>query len=139
MTVKEFWVELRNWRWTNYKMINIAISISSLLIYEFLGRSLYRPYVYANSINDFHIADTLGNSLGTVATIFFFVALLSNNTAKGNFLIKLVTFSVILFEISHPLLGKPIDIWDIIATLITGSLCYFVFNLIFSSVYNENK
>ena len=133
MTINDFRKELKNWKLTKYRLINFAISLSTLLIYEFIGRPFYRPYIYANKIHDFHIADTLGNSLGTMATIFFFIAILSNDTVKGNYLIKLVTVSVILFEIAHPLLGKPIDIWDIIATLITGAVSYLLYNLIFNS------
>jgi len=133
MTIKDFKTELKNWRLTRYKLINFSISLSAVLVYEFIGRRIYRPYIYANGINDFHVADTLGNSLGTIATIFFLVALFSNDVFKGKYLIKLVTFSVILYEVAHPLLGKPIDIWDIVATVITGAISYLVYNLIFNS------
>jgi hypothetical protein len=133
MTITDIKTEFKSWKLKKYKLINFVISLSGLLIYEFIGRPIYRPYIYANDINDFHIADTLGNTLGTVATIFFFVALLSNETGKGNYLIKLVTVSVVLFEIAHPLLGKPIDVWDIVATVITGGVCFLLYNIIFSS------
>lgn len=131
MTINDFIVELKNWRLTKYKAINFAIGISALLVYEFVGRPIYRPYIYNNKINDFHIADTLGNTFGTLPTIFFLIAILSNNTIKGNYLIKLGTFSVVVFELAHPLLGKPIDIWDIIATIITGFISYLIYNSIF--------
>ena len=110
MTINDFKTELKNWRLTKYKVINLAIGISALLIYEFVGRPIYRPYIYENNINDLHIADTLGNTLGTMTTIFFLIAILSNETKKGNYLIKLGTFSVVVYEFAHPLLGKPIDI-----------------------------
>lgn len=131
MTVKDFKSELKNWKLTTYKIINFAIGISGLLIYEFVGRPIYRPYIYDNKINDFHIADTLGNTFGTLPTIFFLIAILSNETIKGNYLIKLGTFSVVVFELAHPLLGKPIDIWDIVATILTGFICYLIYNSIF--------
>ncbi len=133
MTLNDFKAELYNWKLTKYKTTNFAIGISALLIYEFIGRPIYRPYIYAHKINDFHIADTLGNSLGTIATLFFFTALLSNETIKGNYLIQLGTFSLVVFELAHPLLGKPIDFWDIVATVLTGSFCYLMYNLIFKS------
>jgi hypothetical protein len=82
MTVNNFIEELRNWRFTKYKSINFGIGISALLIYEFNGRPIYRPYIYNNKINDFHIADTLGNTFGTLSTIFFLIAILSNDTKK---------------------------------------------------------
>jgi hypothetical protein len=133
MQLTDFISELRKWKFTRYKAINLAIGISSLLIYEFIGRPVYRPYIYSNNINDFHFADTLGNTFGTLTTIFFLVALLSNDSTKGDYLIKLGTLSVVLFELAHPLLGKPIDIWDIMATIITGVLSYLIYHSIFTS------
>ena len=139
MTINDFVSELKKWRLTKYKAINFAIGISALLIYEFVGRPIYRPYIYDNKINDFHIADTLGNTFGTLPTIFFLIAILSNDTTKGNYLIKLGTFSVVVFELAHPLLGKPIDIWDIIATILTGVVSYLVYNSLFKDLQPEQK
>jgi len=139
MTINDFKTELRNWKLTKYKAINFAIGISALLIYEFVGRPIYRPYIYDNKINDFHIADTLGNTFGTLPTIFFLIAILSNETTKGNYLIKLGTFSVVVFELAHPLLGKPIDIWDILATILTGFVSYVVYNSLFKYRQAEQK
>lgn len=131
MTLNNILSELRNWKLTKYKIINFSIGVTALVLYEFVGRPIYRPFIYRNKINDFHIADTLGNTLGTMPTIFFLIALLSNETTKGNFLIKLGTFSVVVFELAHPLLGKPIDIWDIIATILTGGISYCIYNGLF--------
>ena len=50
---------------------------------------------------------------------------------KGIFLVKLVTVAVALYEVAHPLSGKPIDIWDILATVITDMISYFLFRYIF--------
>jgi hypothetical protein len=132
MKIEDFIAELRNWKLTPYKAINFAIGILALLIYEVVGRPVYRPFIYNNHINDFHIADTLGNSLGTIATIFFLVAILSAETTKGNYLIKLGTISVIVFELAHPLLGKQTDIRDILASIISGFLSALIYNGLFS-------
>lgn len=139
MTLNEFGNEIKNWKLTRYKAINLVIALSAVLIYEFIGRPLYRPYIYKHGINDFHIADTLGNSLGTVATIFFLIGILSTEAAKGKYLIVLGTCSVVIFELAHPLLGKPIDSWDILATLVTGAICYLVYNLIFKTHGSDKK
>ena len=72
-----------------------------------------------------------GNTFGTLTTIFFLIAILSNDTVKGNYLIKLGTFSVVIYELAHPLLGKPIDLWDIVATILSGIFSYLLYNLIF--------
>jgi hypothetical protein len=134
MTLSDFVAELRTWKFTRYKAINFAIGISALLIYEFVGRSIYRPYIYKYKINDFHVADTLGNTFGTLPTVFFLVAILSNDKTNGNYLIKLGTVSVVIFELAHPLLGKPTDVWDIAATILTGFISYFLFNYIFKDL-----
>lgn len=131
VTIKELSTELKNWKFTKYKLINLVIGISALLLYEFVARPYYRPYIYSNNINDFHIADTLGNSLGTIATIFILVAVFTSEIIKGNFLIKVITLSVVLYEFAHPLLGKPIDIWDIFATILSGIISFLFFNYIF--------
>lgn len=131
MTMSDFINELKNWKLTRYKAINFVISISALLTYEFIGLPIYRPYIYTNNINDFHIADTLGNTLGTFATIFFLITFLSRDTIKGNYLIRVGTISVVVYEIAHPLLGKPIDVWDIVATIFTGYASHLIYNNIF--------
>ena len=131
MTIEGFKKEIQNWKFTRYKLINLSIGIAALLIYEFISRPWYRPYIYSNNINDFHIADTLGNSLGTITTIFILIFLLSNEKVKGNYLVVLGTVSVTVFEIAHPLLGKSIDFWDILATLLTGGISFIILNSIF--------
>jgi hypothetical protein len=139
MTLNDIKEELKNWKFNKYKAINFAIGISALLIYEFIGRPIYRPYIYKNKINDFHIADTLGNTFGTLPTIFFLIAILSNDTTKGNYLIKLGTLSVVVYELAHPLLGKTIDIWDIVATIFAGLVSYIIYNAIFKDKSNKEK
>ena len=131
MTLADLKEELVNWKFSKYKLINFLIGISALLIYEFAGRPYYRPWVYANSINDFHIADTLGNSLGAIAAIFIPVALLTNGPTHGRPLIKLLVISIIIYEIAQPVFGKPIDLWDIAASILTGLLSYGLFSAIF--------
>lgn len=118
-------------RLSRYKIICFAIGLVALLIYELIGLPFYRPYIYSNHINDFHIADTLGNTLGTVALIFILIALFSDEKAKGKPVITFGTIIALLMEFLHPLLGKSIDIWDILATLTTGILCLTAYNYLF--------
>ena len=99
MELKDFKKELENWKLTRYKAINFAIGISALLIYEFIGQPYYSPYIYYNKIYNFHIADTLGNTFGTIPTLFFCIAIFSKDTAKGNYLIKPGTFSLVVYEL----------------------------------------
>ena len=98
-------------------------------MYE-IARVTYRPYIYSNSINDFHVADTLGNSLGTIAAVFVFLSILGRTISDDLFLLRTVVISVFVYELAHPLLGKPIDVWDLIATLIGGILCEIIYKWI---------
>lgn len=130
MTIKELKEEFVSWKFTPARGINLAVGFTALLIYEFFARPIYRPYIYSHQINDFHIADTLGNSLGTIATIFVFLGLIGNTRAQHDFLIKTITISLILYEVVHPLLGKPIDPWDVLATSITGVFCWVLYRVL---------
>jgi hypothetical protein len=130
MTINDLKTTMLNWRLTKERVINLSIGLAAILIYEFWARPFYRPYIYRNKINDFHLADTIGNSLGTVATIFVLIGIIGQGRAQHLFLIKTITISVALYEIAHPLLGKPIDPWDIFATVVTGALCFFMYKMI---------
>lgn len=121
---------MSKWTLTKGRVINLAIGLSAVLIYEFIASPIYRPYIYRNNINDFHFADTIGNSLGTIAAIFVSIAFLGETRMQHLLLIKIIAISVVLYEIAHPLLGKPIDPWDIAATILTGGLCLIVYRLI---------
>jgi len=114
--------EIIGWLSSKRRMINLLIGLSAVVLYE-IARATYRPYIYSQGINDFHIADTIGNSLGTVATIFVFTSLLGRDLAQDYFMIRTVTISVAVYELAHPLLGKPIDPWDLVATVIAGFFC----------------
>ena len=134
MTIKDLREWIHNWKFTKERIINLAIGLSAVLIYEFLARPIYRPYIYRNNINDFHLADTIGNSLGTMATVFVLIGLIGHGRTQNIFLIKTITISVALYEFAHPLLGKAIDPWDIVATLFTGGLCVMLYKFINSSL-----
>ncbi len=121
--------EMANWVRSKKRVANMLVGISAVLLYE-AARAYYRPFIYSYAINDFHIADTLGNSLGTVATVFVFVSLLGRDSARDYFLIRIVTISVLVYEVAHPLLGKPIDLWDLVATILAGVFCEGFYRLL---------
>lgn len=121
--------EITNWLSSKRRIINLVIGLSAVLIYE-IARVTYRPYIYSNGINDFHVADTLGNSLGTIATVFVFLSILGRKISDDLFLLRTVVISVFVYELAHPLLGKQIDIWDLIATIVGGILCEIIYKWI---------
>lgn len=130
MTIQDLLKDIRNWKFTRKRALHLTIGITAMLVYEFFARPVYRPYIYKNQMNDFHIADTIGNSLGTIATIFVLIGFIGQGRAQHLFLIKTITLSVALYEIAHPLLGKSIDPWDIAATILTGAACLISYKVI---------
>lgn len=130
MTLSEVKDSIINWRFSKNRAIFLAIGLSALLFLEFIARPIYRPFIYSQNIFDFHIADTLGNSLGTIAGIFIIITFLGRDKSHYLFLIPTITFSFIFFEIMQPLFGKPIDPWDIAATILSGGLSYMIFQLL---------
>ncbi|CAN5333758.1 hypothetical protein BH23BAC2_BH23BAC2_24590 [soil metagenome] len=139
MTLKDLREGISNWKFSRERMINLTIGFSAVLIYEFIARPIYRPYIYINNINDFHLADTIGNTLGTIATIFVLIGFIGQGRTQHLFLIKTITISVALYEIVHPLLGKPIDPWDVVATLLTGGLSLILYKFIHPITLDEKQ
>lgn len=87
-----------------------------------IGRKIYRPYIYSNHIFDFWIADTMGNFTGTIAIVFFEMAIMNPTKLAGRYLIPLIVSGLILYELTQFFLpGRNTCDWrDIIATLLAG-------------------
>ena len=117
---------LFEWIRSRRRMTALAIGLSAVLVYE-AARAWYRPFVYSRGIFDFHIADTLGNSLGTIATVMVFASLFGRTPAQGLFVLRASAMAVVVYELAHPLLGKPVDPADILATVLAALLCDFVY------------
>lgn len=130
MTFNDLRREFAEWKITRHRILHFTIGVFALMLLEFVARPYYRPFIYSHSIYDFHVADTLGNSLGTMAAVFIIVGLLGRDRARDHFLIKTTTISMAVYELAHPLLGKPIDPWDILATILTGGLCVLLYTII---------
>lgn len=121
--------EIKLWSKSRRRVIHLLIGVGTVMMYEIL-RAYYRPFIYTQGINDLHLADTLGNSLGTVAAVFVFISLLGRDQTQERFILRTVVISVLLYELAHPLLGKTIDIWDLIATVAAGIFCEVLYRFI---------
>jgi hypothetical protein len=108
------------------RIINLLVGLGALLLTE-VGREVYRPFIYARNLYDFHIADTLGNSIGTVTTVFVMLAIFGRDRKFDDGVILCATLGVVLYEIAHPLLGRPIDPWDVSATVVAGALSWALY------------
>lgn len=113
---------IREW-WRSPRRLGLfGLGAAAIILYE-AARAWYRPYIYANGIEDFHLADTLGNSLGTIATVLVFASLFGRSHADGLFVLRASAIAVAVYELAHPLLGKPIDPYDLAATVVAGVIC----------------
>ena len=114
---------------TRRRVVNLIAGVSAVVAYE-LARAFYRPWVRANRIADWHVADTLGNSLGTVGAVFGLVAVLGGDEKRDRFLMNAIIIGAFVFELAHPLLGKRIDPADLVATLFAGGFCLLLYRLL---------
>lgn len=121
---------------TRRRISNLLIGLCALVVTE-VGRHVYRPFIYANGIYDFHIADTLGNSVGTVTTVFVLLAVFGRDRNFDDGVILSTTIDLVLYEIAQPLMGNPIDPWDIGATVVAGGLSLVLCRAIHGAEYGE--
>ena len=113
-----------------HRIIYFFIFICSFGITE-IGRTIYRPFIYENGINDFGIADSIGNSGGIVVQIFFGLALINSTFKKGLYLIAFFVVGYIVYEILQPILPRGVFDWkDIYGTLIGGVIGLILFLLL---------
>ncbi len=113
-----------------FRVIYIIVVILAFLLTE-AGRYIYRPYIYNNGINDFGIADSIGNLGGIVVQIFFMLAILNSPRKKVFNVIGFVTIGYIIYEILQPYLPKGVFDWkDIYGTFIGGVVSLFIWFIV---------
>lgn len=98
-----------------------------------IGRKIYRPYIYAHNIFDFWIADTIGNFTGTIAIVFFDLAITYPLRVPGRTFIAFITGGLIVYElVQYVLPGRNTCDWrDIIATIVAGALSRGMYELVY--------
>ncbi len=121
----------------------IRITYFVMFLFSFglteIGRYIYRPFIYENSINDYGIADSMGNLGGIIVQIFFGLTLLNSTKKKGFRLISFFIIGFILYEIAQPFLPKGVFDWkDIYGTVIGGFIGLLLFLLI-HKIVKQNK
>lgn len=122
---------------TPLKKITLFIGIAAFSITE-LGRSFYRPYIYANKIDDYFIADTIGNSFGTVTAIFMILTLSGKGTKKDWSIVFIIIAGLLVYELLN-LTGKTsVDINDLIATIVFGIISVLIYYFLLRK-YGENN
>ncbi len=89
-------------------------------------------------MNDFGFADSIGNSLGTIAIIFFvFSLVMREGFRKEPYFILALVGCLLVYESAQGLLpGYYFDWKDVRATIVAGALSYLIYILVNR---NENK
>jgi len=119
------------------RIIYMVIAVLFFFLTE-MGRNIYRPYIYTNNIDDYGVADSIGNSGGIIVQIFFMLAILNSPRKKVFRVIGFIVIGYILYEILQPYLPRGVFDWkDIYGTLIGGVISLFI--LFFVKKMVENK
>lgn len=126
------------------KRVILFITFLLAFIITEIGRKIYRPYIYSNNIFDFWIADTIGNFTGTIAIIFFDLAIINipqEKSKNGKWYILFITLGLIIYELVQYILpGRNTCDWrDIIATIIAGLISLGLYKLIYSGKFDHGR
>ena len=115
-----FWTRDRLFK-KSFLRLAYLIAFTCFFILTEIGRKVYRPYIYRNHIDDWGVADTIGNSLGTLTQIFFYLGLANATRVQSYRLIAFVTLGYIAYELVQPILPRgTFDTKDVLATLAAG-------------------
>lgn len=111
------------------KKITLGVGISAFFLTE-MGRSFYRPYIYAHDIGDWVVADTIGNSFGTVAAIFMILTMAGRGTKWDWRLVGMVLLGLLGYEMLNLGSQHPFDLNDVLATLVFGGISTLIYSRI---------
>ena len=121
-----------------FRLLYAMTAVVAFLLTE-AGRSVYRPYIYRNGINDFGIADSMGNLGGIVVQIFFSLAILNSQKKKAFNVIGFLVAGYILYEIVQPYLPKGVFDWKDIYGTIIGGFVSVLFLLLLRLTIKNNR
>ena len=103
-----------------YKIPYILGALSFFILGVVLSNT-YRQYVYANHINDYHFADTIGNWVAVPSLTLLLVGM--NKYTPYN----AVLYSVKVWFLYEIIPFGVFDYYDLLATLVSGVLTYLAF------------
>jgi hypothetical protein len=109
------------------RAVNLLIAALAFALTE-IGRDVYRPYVYSHNLNDFGIADTLGNHLGTVTIVFFSLAVSYAGRRDGLIMMTVIVAGLVLYEFTQQLMQDSTFDWrDVVATFVGGLISLLIY------------
>ena len=106
------------------KMFSVCMS---LLIICMVIQKTYRPYIYANGLYDFHVADSFTNFFAVPVYILFFLSINGSSKYSINAIVIADVIGLILYEF----IGLTFDYYDMLAAVISGIITTIVMRKIF--------
>jgi len=107
-------------RFSRFRVACFAIAVLAYLGTEF-GRFVYRPYVYRNGIEDFGLADMMGNLGGTVVQIFLYLGLGNTTRIQSLRIVAGITVGYTVYEFLQLVLPRGTFDWlDVWGTIVAG-------------------
>jgi hypothetical protein len=122
--------------YSRLKKVTLGIGIAAYFLTE-MARSFYRPYIYANDINDWVVADTIGNSLGTVTAVFMILTLAGRGTSWDWRLVGMVIIGLVGYEALNLTGNHRFDLNDVLATLLFGGISILVYSQILKNLAHQ--
>jgi hypothetical protein len=108
----------RHLRPSRIRVAFLVVAVLAYLATEF-GRFVYRPWVRRSGVDDFGLADSVGNLGGIVVQIFLTLAVLNPSRKLSFAIAPLLAAGYILYEFLQSVLPKGVFDWkDVIGTLL---------------------
>ncbi len=103
------------------------------------GRYIYRPFIYANNINDYGLADSIGNLGGIIVQIYFMLTIFNSPSQKVFRVIVFLVIGYIFYEIVQPYLPYGVFDWKDIYATIVGGMIASIFYVLLTKIIKKNK
>ncbi len=116
----------------------LLLGIAAFGVTEF-GRYIYRPHVRQNNLNDFGLADSIGNLGGICVQIFLGLAFFNATRVQSYRLAVFFAVGYIVYEFVQPYLPKGVFDWkDIYGTVIGFVLSFLLISVVWHVVGSSN-
>ena len=118
-----------------YLSISVGIVLTGIIL-----SVTYRPYIYANEINDFWFADTIGSLIAVIGFCFFVWGFkdFSNSVMNKQILVAVLVYSIIWEPLGFLGIHGTFDWHDMIAAGISGLLAFVGKEIIESKFRTKN-
>ena len=118
-----------------YLGISVGIVVAGIIL-----SVTYRPFIYANELNDFKFADTIGSLIAVIGFCFLVWGFkdFSNSTMNRQIVVAVLVYSVIWEPLGLLGIQGTFDWYDMIAAGISGILAFFGKEIIESKYRTKN-